>query len=576
MITSRHILQEFNENKWKEISTHPFYKEQIRAIRSEADRLLHEPIPAVSFSDYHLYFETGNRLQYEFAYFERRKRLNIYAFMYLLERSETYLRPLNDIIWAILDEFTWSLPAHASETLSLKEQHTMLDLFASETGYTLSELYFLLHDSLPSLLTRRMKQEIQERVIDAFLSLENGTARWEQMTNNWAAVCAGSVGNAFLYMATDAEWEQAKPRLLLCMEHFLSGFSDDGACLEGYTYWQYGFGYFLQFAETLRQYTNNKEDLLASVKVQNIAKFQQNCILDDRLSLPISDANNEYFQQDLYITHYLYRHFDGIEIPDQSMSYHFGDDHCHRWGGFIRYFLWTDPSLPQCTLNKKSFYFKDAAWYIRNTKEYAFMTKAGNNDEPHNHNDIGHFSLSHKNHFLLYDLGAGEYTASYFQEETRYDHITNSSFGHSVPIINGIGQKAGKEYYGTILKESEKELSLSLEHAYPISELTSLVRTFQFGEQTIQMTDSYQFESDADAQQVTECLVTKIEPVIQEDCVKINALSIRFDPQILCVSVTPKHYVGHQGSSETVYLIHFDVKKPSQSFHVTLYFSLEQ
>ena len=53
-----------------------------------------------------------------------------------------------------------------------------------------------------------------------------------------------NVGNAFLYMATDAEWEQAKPRLLLCMEHFLSGFSDDGACLEGYTYWQYGFGYF--------------------------------------------------------------------------------------------------------------------------------------------------------------------------------------------------------------------------------------------------------------------------------------------------------------------------------------------
>ena len=43
---------------------------------------------------------------------------------------------LEDTIWAICDEYTWSLPAHISWA---KDERTDVDLFASETGYALSE-----------------------------------------------------------------------------------------------------------------------------------------------------------------------------------------------------------------------------------------------------------------------------------------------------------------------------------------------------------------------------------------------------------------------------------------------------
>lgn len=558
MKTKRNLLQEFNSAKWEQMKTNPFYKPQIDAIRAEADRLMEEPIPSVSFADYHLYYETGNRLQYENSYFERRKRLNIYAFLYLLDQNDTYRKAFFDILWAILDEFTWALPAHVDETLPLEKQRCMLDLFASETGYTLSEIYFLLHDRLPALLCRRIEAEIQERVIHSFLVLfPDGTNRWESMDNNWAAVCAGSVGNTFLYMASDEEWEAAKPRLLACMDNFLSGFSNDGACLEGFTYWQYGFGYFLQFAELLRQHTDGAEDLLTLPKVQKIAQFQQNCILDDSLCIPVSDANIEHFKQDLYISHYLFQHFPDIELPAQELSYHFGDDHCHRWGGFLRYFLWTDPTAPACTLNKKSWYFEDAAWYIHNADAYAFMAKAGNNDEPHNHNDIGNFCLTHNNRFLLFDLGAGEYTASYFKEETRYSHITNSSFGHSVPIIGGQGQIPGKQYTGTIQEASENRLVISMEHAYEVPALHSLTREFAFSKDNIVLKDTYVFGATSEISEITERFITKIEPSLAENCVQIDALSLQFDSTVLTPSICTKTYIGHHGTEETVYLIDF-------------------
>lgn len=46
---------------------------------------------------------------------------------------------------------------------------------------------------------------------------------------------------------------------------------------------------------------------------------------------------------------------------------------------------------------------------------------------------------------LLTDLGAGEYTKEYFHEG-RYRILCNNSFGHSVPVIDGEGQKEGGEY----------------------------------------------------------------------------------------------------------------------------------
>lgn len=64
---------------------------------------------------------------------------------------------------------------------------------------------------------------------------------WESGRNNWGAVCACSVGIAFLYEETDAARRRAAlSRVLATMDAFLNSFPPDGTCEEGVGYWEYG------------------------------------------------------------------------------------------------------------------------------------------------------------------------------------------------------------------------------------------------------------------------------------------------------------------------------------------------
>lgn len=66
--------------------------------------------------------------------------------------------------------------------------------------------------------------------------------------------------------------------------------------------------------------------------------------------------------------------------------------------------------------------------------------KGGNNDEPHNHNDIGSFLLTVEGEVFLTDLGCGEYTKEYFQPDTRYDicvtDLMDITFRSSMAVSN--------------------------------------------------------------------------------------------------------------------------------------------
>lgn len=64
-------------------------------------------------------------------------------------------------------------------------------------------------------------------------------------------------------------------RVLPAMDSFLSGYPADGACTEGYGYWQYGFGFYVYFADLLKTRTGGALDLLAEPKIRQIAMFQQ-------------------------------------------------------------------------------------------------------------------------------------------------------------------------------------------------------------------------------------------------------------------------------------------------------------
>jgi len=76
------------------------------------------------------------------------------------------------------------------------------------------------------------------------------------------------------------------------------------------------------------------------------------------------------------------------------------------------------------------------------TDGFFVAAKGGNNDESHNHNDIGNYIVYYNGFPLLIDVGSGTYTRKTFSDK-RYEIWYNCSDFHNLPTINGKDQLPG-------------------------------------------------------------------------------------------------------------------------------------
>ncbi len=595
-----------NPEKWEEIRESPYYKGDLQVIINAGERYLQEPIHSLHFSDYKLFDITGSRKEYQKEYFSHRGRLNAFAILAMAYDEDKYISALEDAIWAICDEYSWCLPAcmqGQSITViqkcnmpgswkyqtngDIREHDKIVDLFAAETAFALSEICSLLEHRLAPLVVHRARKLILERVLEPYGEI-NSMFWWETCTNNWAAVCAGSVGAAALYLIKDsAVLTPIVLRLINAMESFLSGYAEDGACTEGLGYWNYGFGFYVYFAELLRQRTAGKIDLMQGEKIKAISLFQQKCLLSGNSVVSFSDgALYSNFKPGL--TNYLKSRFEEVEIPDIGYRSGFSDDPSYRWAADVRNLIWSHTSMKGSGLTEASYYLKDAGWLISRKKTdnsvFAFAAKGGHNNEPHNHNDVGSFVLNINGESILTDIGAGEYTKQYFGPE-RYDYLCNSSRGHSVPIIDGKYQGTGIEYAARILEQSSSEcrevFTLDLAKAYPDKNLISLTRNFEFQkgiQPSMILKDTYTFENTPAS--VIERFVTLYEPkLLQPGKAEIRAacgsIILTYDPNKLGFSVEKNVFIGHRLITQDVYFLNFKVEKLTKEFAAEIIFELK-
>ena len=103
-------------------------------------------------------------------------------------------------------------------------------------------------------------------------------------------------------------------------------------------------------------------------------------------------------------------------------------------------------------------------------KGFFIGIKGGNNDESHNHNDIGCPYVYLDGEPVVIDAGAGTYTIKTFSPE-RYDIWTMQSGWHSLPEINGFAQQAGVTFKSMDFKWGDDGgkawASMNISGAYP-------------------------------------------------------------------------------------------------------------
>ena len=543
--------------KWQKIRENPEYAPLRQFIMKEYDEFCKgRDIPVLKFSLEMEYFRNGQRRGFEKPYFLRRRQMTIYAILSLIyPENEEYFINLCDVVAAICDEYSWQVPAHRpDENRNKNDGHS---LFAAETALYLAEIKSIFAGRFDPCLTARIEDAIERKILKSYESRITGVEK-KEIKNNWAPVCAGSIGLAFMYEAPE-RFEKIKPRIEKCMENYLSGISEDGGTPEGADYWGYGYGFYALYYSTLKEVYAKKEAAgLYKDKAKKLAEFFTAILLDENNAVSFSDASADA-DCGVWLAYFLNREY-GVPVPPEKRL----GIGTNKFSATIRAFLYYDPKHKSKTLPLGERYFDKLSWYIKRGESYSFAVKGGANDieDNHNHNDIGSFIVTHRGKQVLCDLGSPQYTAFTFGK-TRYEVINNSSLGHSVPIINGEGQLVGKDVYGELSVEGK--VCVDLKNAYG-AKIKKLKRNFELLENELILTDDFDFGLD-----IVERLVADIKPQITDGFVIVADAKICV-PSTWSVSVSEKDTTYHSGRERKIYLIDFAPQEKTDIFKICISF----
>lgn len=555
-----------------------YLKEYEKGIFDTAEELRNQTLPKLSEELFAIFEKNGNRSIYENVYFQSRRALAVYGMAVAIRHRREDVLKLEEVITHICDEECWALPAHVNRAEDA-EWRVYVDLFAAETGGVLADYITRFESELSQAVCTRARQEVTRRILEPYCGSTPPYSMWEGNHTNWCAVCSGNIGCAALCLLRDnpARLQTVLDRVCHSLEGYIAGFSDDGASLEGAGYYNYGMIYYTEFAEQLYRYTDGRKDLMQGDKLRKIAGFMHKYYLNNGSCISFSDGSRTGSFPLGLACYLVMRYSEDAKIPYLDLADKLGSDNCYRTKTvFQNYFItkrfikWLDTPEGKGYHNRGISHGQDtstgAQWSIcQNEAGAALVCKGGYNDEPHNHNDVGHLIYTVGKDSFLPDLGAGEYTREYFSAETRYQILCNSSLGHSVPVINGLGQGAGQQYHADVFEtDGAGTTVIKFQSAYEAGTIEALERVLTFEEETGNFTMVDTFVPSPVTNSIQECLITLIEPCIEGNLILLTgqeySCRLMVEGNIGQIKVVKDaHITRDERMKEVVYRILWDV-----------------
>lgn len=473
---------------WRQLAGRPEFADVVE----NAVRLAREPLPEQPDDLFLDYSRTGNRDHWQKVAFARRARVQAFVLAECLEDKGRFIAPLEQAVTALCAEKTWVYPAHDGALKNFHGSLTEIDLGSSTLGGELALADRLLAGKLSPAIHALIQTNLERRIFTPFRAAVRGTGPqfwWLTGHNNWNAVClAGVTGAALSALPSPADraWFIAAAEHYL--RNFLGGFTPDGYCSEGVGYWNYGFGNFTTLAETIRRNTGGNVDLLAEPAARRPAQFGARTEILAGIYPSIADCSPGT-HPDGKLMAFLTRRF-GFAVPADAKSN--GSRPSSVLAQTLMYATASDdlPRIEAADASELAWrtWFPDGGVLIcrpgpTNPVPFAACLKGGNNNENHNHNDVGTFMVVAGQTMVICDPGGEVYTKRTFGPH-RYDSKVLNSFGHAVPVIAGQLQRPGAAARGVVLHTgftpAADELKLDIRPAYAVPELTRLEREFVF------------------------------------------------------------------------------------------------
>jgi hypothetical protein len=496
-----------NRKEWDRL----FKTGKYAKLLKTADSSLKEPFPAWSDSDYLAYWTKGTSVPGKNMLQKRLLWLTQYVFAECLTNQGKYTKAAENAILELCRQKSWVNPTHDYNKVNFEGKKYLVELSAVSYAHHIAQALYLLADKIDPKVKEEAIKALQLRVFDPVLnSVATGNKEnfFLTNTNNFNAVClSGTVGAAETVL--DDKTERAK--FIAIAERYhkngIHGFLPDGYCTEGLGYYNYGFGHFVLLRETVYKSTNGQIDLFADPKVKLIAEFLPKTVIIHDVFPSIGDCR-PYTQPSAFILYYVNRNL-GVDISSFKKSTFEG-----RSIDLAESILAVFPetiSAAKVPVNTKdtelrSYFDQAGVLTVRPRKgsslDMGVAIKGGNNNEHHNHNDIGSFSIVVGDEVLMGDPGIIPYTSKTFGPE-RYTYKTIASYGHPVPLVAGKEQISGAaakaNVTSTSFSDDQDKLLMDIASAYPVKELKKLEREFIYNRKPggfLTVKDNFIFDSN--------------------------------------------------------------------------------
>ena len=480
---------------------------------SDAEAIAQTPFPAWSEDDYLDYSLTGQRPRGQAMIGARRGRLAPLVWAECLENRGRFLPPIEQALREYLSEPCWTWPSHDGTLTNFRRTHYTVDLISATFGAELARTLYLLDDRLKPELREAVVAALRERVWNpVFTSLRDGNTDnwWLECDHNWNSVClSGVTGSALAALPDRHERAVLTAAAEAYIHNFMRGYTDDGYCVEGLSYWNYGFGHFTILRASLYAATDGRLDLFTDPKVRAMALFGSRMEVLPGVFPAIADCHFE-----TRASTNLLAYCDsalglglGKEMPKPG-----GLPELGRLSEALVYNFGVFPVGPRVETTAPATkpgselrsYFPNAGILVcrpGSNGRLGVVLKGGNTSGNHNHNDVGSFTLALGKGQPVGDLGGPETYNSETFGPLRYTKFeTFRSHSHTVPLLVGREQFAGPKTDAVVLKSDfhpDRDIfALDLKAAYDVPGLRTATRTFIFtrkGEGALDVRDDFAF-----------------------------------------------------------------------------------
>lgn len=497
--------------------------EDRQTLINAGEKMLDYKWQVIRATDYLEYERSGERNIMQNPYEANRKAINVLMMAELAEGKGRFIDQLINGVFFSCEMTSWVLSAHLPRQNTKRSmpdwREQIIDLGSGNYGSMLAWVYYFFHDTFDKadpVISLRLRHELQERILDPYM--ENDREWWMafywkpgEIINNWNPWCNSNVLQCYLLLEedrdklTDAVW-----RTMQSVDKFINFVKSDGACEEGTSYWGHAAGKMYDYLQILSDGTNGKVSLFNNPMIRRMGEYISRSYVGDGWVVNFADASAKGGGDAPLI--YRYGRAVGSEEMMQFAAYllngkrptiPLGNDAFRTLQCVLlnKELEETKPAhnVPACT-----WYPETEFCYLTNNSGWFLATKGGFNNESHNHNDAGTFSLYINNTPILIDAGVGTYTRQTFSSE-RYSIWTMQSNYHNLPMINGVPQRFGQEYKATnvVCKEKQRFFSADISTAYPEeAAVNSWIRSYKLENKRLVITDKFSLKETKAANQV--------------------------------------------------------------------------